>query len=119
MRLTANDLHVGQEVVLYDVNRRKDAPRPRGTITKVGRKLVTIRGNWGGRPRQYRIDEQRINDNYGHSSFATLEQDAASEQRRADLAVLSRHGFKLEWNAKPSDDDLRAVAAILEQRESP
>lgn len=112
MTLTPADLHVGQEVILHDVNRRRDSVDVRGVVTKVGRKLVTIKGAYA--ESQYRIAEQTRNDDYGHGSFRTLEQEALANQRVTDLATLARHGFKLEWNARPAAEDLRRVAELLE-----
>lgn len=113
MSLTPADLTVGQKVWLRDTNRRQ-VVASRGTITKIGRKLVTIQSDEiGWWTKQYRLDSQQVNDDYGHQSFVTDDQAAAEVKRREDLETLNQHGFLLEWRAKPDGALLSAVAEFI------
>ena len=103
---------VGQEVVLHAQNEKRLGGPTKGTIVKVGRTLVTIRGSYG-RESKYGMDDQIIRDNWGHSWFSTLEQEAAKEKRQENLSVLAENGFKLEFYSKPSDEKLALVADLL------
>ncbi len=105
-------LEVGQEVVIHDQNENRLGGPVRGIVVKIGRTLVTIKGRYG-REVKYGIEDRRIRDNYGHSWFTTLEQEAAAAQRDADIATLAASGFKLDWHARPTDADLHAVAELL------
>jgi hypothetical protein len=103
-------LEAGQEVVLHD---GRSGSFTRGTITKIGRVLVTIQGPYG-REEKYRMDDQHVPDGNGSGRwFTTLEQEAAAAQRTADIATLADHGFKLDWQAKPADSILHMVAEFL------
>lgn len=105
-------LQVGQEVIIHNQNERRLGGATVGTITKIGRTLVTIKGPYG-REEKYEIEHQSIRDNYGHAWFRTQEQEAVTVQREADIATLAEHGFKLDYHAKPTDDVLHRVAEFL------
>lgn len=106
------EFQVGQMVVLHNVNDRRGGDPNVGTITKIGRTLVTVANKYGHEAK-YGMDDQTIRDNYGHSSFKTLDQEAAAAQRSVDIATLADRGFKLDWNARPTDADLHRVAELL------
>lgn len=101
---------VGQEVVLHD---GRSGSLPRGTITKIGRVLVTIQGPYG-REDKYRMDDQHVPDSNGSGRwFTTLEQEAVLAKRLEDRATLTEHGFKLDYSARPTDEKLALVADLL------
>jgi hypothetical protein len=108
------DLTVGQEVILRNMNERylnKDKEFPRGKISAIGRKLVMITQPYGD-PRQYRIEEQVSNDQYQHAYFQTLEQYEAQQQRTRDIETLQQHGLGLSSVRIPGEK-LHAVADFL------
>lgn len=108
------EYYVGQEVLIRSVNQRGSEPE-KATVTKVGRKLVTVRNqyNWF---EVYRMDTGKRNDNYGHEWLQTPEA-YADEQHRTELwGQLRELGLKTEWG-KPtiSTVKLERIIAILEE----
>jgi hypothetical protein len=55
---------VGQEVVIHDRDESRFGGPTRGVVTKIGRTLVTIKGQYG-RETKYGMEDQTIRDNYG------------------------------------------------------
>jgi len=112
MRLT-----VGQEVRVFDVNGRRMGYPDEGKVghvVKVGRKLVTIstgEGRWS--EQQFRIDEQRANDNYGHQWFRTLEEHALDERRRHAIEKLNAHKVMLDAGHALTLEQIEALASVL------
>jgi hypothetical protein len=93
-QITAATLTLGEPVLVFDINRRKGEPPFEGVIAQVGRKLVTI--HYGSRQSMvasFRIEGQRINDNYGHQWFRTLPQAELDGRRIAALATLREYGI--------------------------
>jgi hypothetical protein len=107
------DLHVGQEVYVFDMNTRyTNGKPPVGKVMKVGRKLVQIQTKYSQSWTPYRIEDQNLNTQYsGH--FRTFEQQAEIEQDQVDRETLAKYGFKLDYTSHPSREDLRAVAEFL------
>lgn len=84
---------VDQRVWVYDVNAPRGRGPSEGTVTKVGRKLVTVRDRYG-HSAVYRIDGGTINDNYGHQWIRTdAERD---EHERYKAAVESLRAVRVE-----------------------
>lgn len=103
-------LEVGQEVWLFAARR----DRERGTVVKVGRKLVTIRaGERDWDERQYRLASGIVNDNWGHHWFKTDEQVALDDRVSAARAALLAAGLSVRSYADLSLETLEAVAAVL------
>lgn len=86
---------VGQRVWIYDVNDRRSRGPREGTVTKVGRALVTVADvqfpAWA--PQTFRIEDGRRNDKYAHQWIKTEQQrrrderDAVAYQRLRDLGI--------------------------------
>lgn len=101
---------VGQEVVLRGGNKRRNIEPPIGRVLKVGRKLVTVEDQWGW-PRQYRMEDGRANDRYGHAWIQTREQYAEEMARSALLDALLKRGVTVRGY---SNNALNAILAILD-----
>ena len=114
MTATAWNLEVGQKVWLHDVNARGRGPT-RGTVTKLGNKLVTIRDDVYNYENKYRIAEQTINDNYSHYWFRTDEQELDDNLREEAKNTLREHGLEIPFReAAIPTNKLMAIAKILE-----
>lgn len=116
--LTPADLEVGQEVVVRNVNERRLGGAARGMVTKIGRKLVTIEtSGMGWSARQYRLDTQYTNDDWGHQWFLTVDQQADEDERDTLWQRIGEHGIvqKLGGGAGAvPTEKLRIVAALLD-----
>lgn len=110
----AMSIKVDQEVWVFDVNDRGRGP-DRGIVTKVGRKLVTIKYGYG--ERTFRIEDGQRNDNYRHQWFLTDEQYALGTRRKVavntirDVLIGRAGGIK---NGLPIEL-IESVAALLER----
>lgn len=110
---TAQELAIGQEVILHDVNERPGYPPTKGTIVKIGRVRVTIQEGPGWQSRQYRIDDQSlVSDRHPGAWFRTVEQEALEGRRAADLGTLRDHGLHT-GHPRPSDDLVHQIAEFL------
>jgi len=112
------DLKPGDRVQVFDVNGSRNG-QPKGgwdgIVTKVGRKLITVTYNGSHRPKAFRLDDGRANDNYGHQHIETVEQ-ATENLRRADILTKLRvGGLELTHRVKIDTDTLAAVLAVLNQ----
>jgi hypothetical protein len=107
-------IEVGDEVRVFDVNspaQRRNEPDPGvpGEVVHVARTLVTITShNYG--TMKFRLDTQRVNDNYGHQWFRTPEQVAEDQRVRAGLAALKAAGFEVRTGYRPSGALIVALA---------
>jgi hypothetical protein len=111
-----NDLYqlkVGDRVQVFSVNGpRRGQPKggEDGTVTKVGRKLVTVEYGYGSKV--FRMEDGSINDDYGHVHIKTVEQ-AAEDLRRGDaLDQLREAGVVIQFDRKFSTETLEALAEI-------
>ena len=112
--MNADELKVGDEVLVFDVNwgRRGNAGGEPATVVKVGRKLVTLKiGTWW--EKQFRLDTQRINYDYGHLWFRTKKQVAEDNRRREAVAALASFGLELSRRCSLTTDRLEAVLSAL------
>lgn len=102
---------VGQRVWVYDVNGRGRGP-DEATVTKVGRKLVTVAGphNWS---RTFRLEDGLRNDDYGHQWIRTDEEREAAERLTAVTAILAAARLRPEPGCTLPLDALEAIAAIV------
>ena len=113
---------VGQEVVIRDVNERRqywdDGQPPRGVVTKVGRKLFTVSYGYG--ESVYRIEDGTKNDPYGHGWVQTPE-DFANRELRGELTKRLRDRGLSTVVGGPtlSTDTLEAVLQVIEVMEAP
>ena len=114
--MNAADLTEGQRVWLYDIkaSRRHGSGGPtEATVEKVGRKLVTIRpvdSNW---TQVFRIEEQRVNDDYGHQWFKTDAQREEGERIHFATSTLREAGLDVAYRAAFTVDDLERLVAAL------
>jgi hypothetical protein len=107
--LTAADWPVGARVWIRSVNRRADEE---GTIVKVGRTLVHVKGRW--ETRRYRIDTGVISDGYGHDSIETNAMRQTRLAYEADLRVLAWAGLRPDYSrGRPDPAALAAAAAAI------
>lgn len=107
------DYYVGQELLIDDVNRR-DRPLETCTVTKVGRKLVTVAiGQWG-REEVYRIDTSKRNDNYQHRWLLTREEYEDRERRRVLLDALRKRYIEVS-TTNLTIDQLQRILDIAEE----
>lgn len=104
--------YVGQKVVITGANRREPSE---GVVTKIGRKLVTVReGSW--REKQYRIEDGVRNDAYGHDAILTQEEFAEKIERIHIFKKLEAMMW-LRNMGRYSVDQLRRIVAIMEEGE--
>lgn len=92
--MNKEDLEVGQEVREFDVNDRGTNPvgQP-GTITKIGRTLVTVKFNgWRGE-QKYRIEDGYETGDYRHSHIEAIPEMDARVRREAVTSALREHGL--------------------------
>ena len=112
---------VGQEVVIRDVNEKRqywdDGQPPRGVVTKVGRKLFTVSYGYG--ESVYRIEDGTKNDPYGHGWVQTPE-DFANRELRGELTKRLRDRGLSTVVGGPtlSTDTLEAVLQVIEVMEA-
>lgn len=112
------ELRLNQEVVLIErYNRYEEGPR-RGVITRIGRSLVDITVlNSDGEPskwKSYRIEDQTINDGWGHNHFMTHEQYEQAQKIKQAVGTLHEHGLERRPGKRLPDDKLLALAEFLQ-----
>ena len=119
--MDAKDLTVGQQVWLYSSYGRGTQEPRRGTITKIGRKIVTIENDDKyKRTTQYRIAEQSVNETGGHTPsawFKTDEQRIEAEERALLMLDLKETPVELRGfrSDRVTNDQLRAIIAIFKE----
>lgn len=123
--MNREDLCVGQLVWIYDVNDRRGQGPYKGEITKLGTKLVTVAAVWigndgvkyTGTETVFRIDSQVINDNYGHSSFATSAQREQQERQSRRDAYFRYLGIEFDICRRDviSEDDKYRLERVLRE----
>jgi hypothetical protein len=103
---------VGQTVWVHDINSRSGPER--GTVTRVGRRLITVQCGSGHRDeRVFRIEDGRINDKYGHRWIKTEDEEAFDRRRGAAIDVLHAWRVGLEPGNRLPLVTLESLAAIL------
>jgi hypothetical protein len=105
------DLSVGQEVRVFDGNRRH-APEGGyvGTITRVGRTLLEIDWPGYGYDRLFSIKDQHAKS--GYARFKTLNQVAEQQRELRALETLRQHGLgPLGWGHPKATLDVLEAAA--------
>lgn len=107
-----SDLSLGMPVLVKDYKKTYD-----GTVSKIGRTLVTIKYSWC--EEQFRIDTQHKNDDsYGANiRFWTIPQVLAEKRRKEALEELKVLGWVLDWQCKDRVPlvQLEKVVAILKE----
>jgi beta-lactamase superfamily II metal-dependent hydrolase len=104
---------VGQTLLRRDVNERSRNGPEEVTVTKVGRKLVTV-ARRGGRTETFRIEDGTANDRFGHGWLQTRERYEAEQERGTVIQRLRDLGVSLEYTAPTYPTDaLRDVADVL------
>lgn len=104
---------VGQKVWIYDVNRRRGQGPQEGTVTKVGRKLVTVQvgTHWSW---TFRIEDGSRNDRYGHQWVKTDEQRKVEEHRNDLLRRLAEGGLEVRIGRMIATEGLERLVAALD-----
>jgi hypothetical protein len=111
------NLTVGQKVIVFDgIGGR--IKRHDGAVAKVGRKLVTIK--WplfiaNPYETQFRIEEGKENDGYGHRWFKTLEQAEADDRLHEARKTLNDAGLLIDYRCKLTNPQLEELAGIVKQ----
>lgn len=116
---TRDHWQVGQEVYIRDVNERRlyrsgDGLPPIGTVVKVARKLITVKGPWG-REETYEIATGSRSDAYRHGWVQTMEDYEAQQERFDLLRRLKDAGLEVRTGGRPlRNETLRSVIRALE-----
>ena len=107
---------VGQRVWIFDVNQGKRGPQE-GTVTKVGRKLVTVRGPWASAT--FRIETGQINSQYSNHTWIKTDEEKAYDERRAELIqALRDHGVRFDGFLRLSNEVLAGFLKVIEEHQS-
>jgi hypothetical protein len=106
---------VDQQVRVSDINGRRSASYPpggwTGIVTKVGRKLVTVR--FQSREQVFRIETGQANDQYGHQCISTLEEAEQYLRYSRAREALKETDFEVRLGRSPSVEMLEGVVAFL------
>lgn len=109
------EVKVDDEVLIFDVNKRRaagpSAGQP-GKVTKVGPQLFTVDSGHGNID-VFRRDTGRINDRYGHRYVQTHEQIALEARREAAVATLKKHHVELGLRNTLTVQQIEALANLL------
>ena len=105
-------LAVGQRVWIYDVNDRYGNGPVEGTVSKIGRKLVTVQSGKYRTESVFRLDDQHANDGFRHRWFRTDEQREAHDRRQVAEDALKKAGVQV-WQAKLTTEQVEAIAQIV------
>lgn len=111
--MAAPELRAGDEVRVFDQNDgRMGQPEGGwpGVVTNIGRKLIRI--EYRNKVDAFRLDTGRINDNYGHRWFKTMEQVAESKRRSSAMAVLNAHKISLDFGHRLTLEQIEALAEL-------
>ena len=112
--LTANDIHVGDEIIiLYRMRRGRETAM--AVVTKVSRVWITAE-TVGAYPRElrFRLDTQTDGSDVSMPTcFRTLAQYEKSQKLSSALKVLKEHSFERRWSGNCSDALLLAVADFI------
>lgn len=105
---------VGDELLVVERQKFRQEPR-RVTVTKVGRKLITV--ELYEREEVYRIDTSRKNDGYGHSHVETPEHYEYRQRHSNLLGVLKDLGIFFDFGFRRTElsiEKLQALIAVME-----
>jgi hypothetical protein len=107
------DLKVGDRVQVFESFRRQPQGGLDATVVKVGRKLITVK--YGHCESVFRLENGRINNDYGHSWIRTVEQ-AAEDLRRKELVQRLRDGgVDLRVGTQFAMETLEALVNVVDQ----
>jgi hypothetical protein len=110
-------IQIGDTVYINDVNGLRGHPST-GTVTKIGRALVTVSYTGYYPDEKYRLATQIINDKYGRRSFMTEAQELERARKLAASSSLQQHGIRLDWQCRDwSIEKMEAVAEVLRKFE--
>ena len=123
---TADDFHVGQEVVVHAprMGRHRDGGRYSGRITKIARKYLTIEFSRGGsaavREMRFSIATRREHRQGDYQNylwwFETPESQAAADRWERARKVWNDHRLRFD-SASPRTltiEEMEAIAQILD-----
>lgn len=115
---TLYDLEVGDRVQIFEPYRRNGKSGGEdGVVTKKGRLLITVTHVGYDRGVQYRMENGRANDGYGHSYIRTPEQAAESIHRSELQSRLFELGIRFDLGVRPSSTKLEALIKVMEETE--
>lgn len=106
---------VGQRVWFYGINDR-GRPPTEGTVTKVGRTLVTV-AIGHGQSQQFRIETGQINSrDYPHHYWVKTEQQRAADQHKSELNQrLESAGIAFRLGARLPIEVIEDIVAVLDK----
>jgi hypothetical protein len=110
-------LKVGQEVRIFDINRRGQPGGRPGKVMRVGRTLFDVITDIPGPGiMTFRLDTGHSNDAYGHQFVKTLEQVALDDRRKTATDILMQHGLAFTstgWREQVTIAELEALAVVV------
>lgn len=104
--------HVGQTVLIRNVNSRAAEPR-RGEVVKVGRTLVTVKAGWA--EDKYRMDTGYLTGDYSHQWIVTEEEYADSLRRDAAHEKLREARVDIRGAKNLTTSQLERILEIVEE----
>lgn len=118
--LQLSDFKVGQTVIISGDRRYPDGNKV--TVSKVGRKYVTVKNNWG--ERQFYADgrEDYLVEKITYGSPAALypsEEAFQNATERARLREKMRRTFDWSSRTKLTLEQLKRIDAIIEESATP
>lgn len=118
MTLVPTDLKVNQFVWVSSAFRGKHGPGPKlCPIIKIGRLLVTIDVGQGQFPQpvKFRLDTQKIDDEYGDQYFRTAAQKSEADRSVACTAYLNGVGITLTSQCQLNGEDQERLVRLLRE----
>lgn len=106
----------GDPVVVFDINGRRMGQPDGGwpsTVTKVGRKIVTVQSDSGLQTWEFRIGTRLANDDFHHQWFKTLDQIELDQRRHAAVTALAARRVRIESGSDLTLIEIEALAAAL------
>ena len=103
-------MKVGDEVRVYESGRGRHRP---GTITKIGRSLVTISGEFKWQTTVFRLDTQQENTPNPRQWFKTMGEVELAEREKVARAALQAVGIEVGYRARLSLEHIEELAAVV------
>ena len=109
--------HEGQEVLIFNVNRRDGREGLPGKVVRVGRTLFQVVQDGQATPEteNFRMEDGRANDGYGHAFVLTPEEAGDRDRRSAAVEEIREAGldFRTGKEATFSTGELEDLALRL------
>lgn len=118
--ISLSDFSVGQTVVVFGELGRRGVRR--ATVEAIGRKYVTISDGWGAKFYVNHAEDDCLTEQCRYGAPATLfpsERAYAERVEKEGLRKFVRNACDWPNNGKLSLDQLRRIAAIIQEGEKP